>query len=72
MFHAARLCLGIKIDGARGEVSLIHPVMPPAIGELRIIDLEVGDGSVDLLLENHPHDVGVTVLRRGATSAWSS
>ena len=27
--------LGITIDGARGEVSLIHPVLPPAIGELR-------------------------------------
>ena len=44
--------------------SLIHPVLPPAIGELRITGLEVGDGRVDLLLENHPHDVGRTVLRR--------
>jgi hypothetical protein len=24
----------------------------------------VGDGRVDLLLEQHPHDVGITVLRR--------
>ena len=41
-----------------------HPVMPEALPALRIINLAVGDGSVDLLLENHPHDVGVTVLRR--------
>ncbi len=56
--------LGITIDGARGEVSLIHPVLPPAVGELRITGLEVGSGRIDLLLENHPHDVGLTVLRR--------
>ena len=31
---------------------------------LRVTGLPVGGGSVDLLLENHPHDVGVTVLRR--------
>ena len=56
--------LGITIDGARGEVSLCHPVLPPAIGDLRITGLEVGSGRVDLLFENHPHDVGLTVLRR--------
>jgi glycogen debranching enzyme len=56
--------LGISIDGARGEVSLRHPVLPPAIGELRITGLQVGSARIDLLLENHPHDVGLTVLRR--------
>ena len=56
--------LGITIDGARGEVSLNHPVLPPSIGDLRITGLEVGSGRVDLLFENHPHDVGLTVLRR--------
>ena len=57
-------CLGIEIEGARRQVVFKHPVMPEALPALRIINLEVGDGSVDLLLENHPHDVGVTVLRR--------
>jgi glycogen debranching enzyme len=56
--------LGITIDGARGEVCLTHPVLPPAVGDLRITGLEVGRGRIDLLLENHPHDVGLTVLRR--------
>jgi len=31
---------------------------------LRVTGLPMDGGSVDLLLENHPHDVGVTVLRR--------
>ena len=64
MFMLLGAALGISIDGARGEVSLSHPVLPPAIGELRITGLEVGSGRIDLLFENHPHDVGLTVLRR--------
>ena len=45
-------------------MSLRRPVLPAAIGELRITGLEVGSARIDLLLENHPHDVGLTVLRR--------
>jgi len=56
--------LGLSIDGRRGEVALTYPVLPAAIPELRIMNLRAGSGSVDLLLENHPHDVGLTVLRR--------
>ena len=56
--------LGITVDGARGEVSLVHPVLPPTLGDLSISGLEVGAGRIDLMLENHPHDVGLTVLRR--------
>ena len=56
--------LGISIDGARGEIVFDHPVLPPAIGELRINGLAIGSGRVDLLIESHPHDVGLTVLRR--------
>ena len=56
--------LGITVDGARGEVSLVHPVLPRTMGDLSITGLGVGAGSIDLMLENHPHDVGLTVLRR--------
>jgi glycogen debranching enzyme len=56
--------LGITVDGARGQVSLVHPVLPPTMGDLTITGLDVGKGRVDLMLENHPHDVGLTVLRR--------
>ncbi len=33
-------------------------------GELRIHNLQVAGGSVDLLVVRHEHDVGVNVLRR--------
>ena len=64
LFLMLQACLGVEIDGARREVVFNHPVMPEALPAVRIINLGVGDGSVDLLIENHPHDVGVTVLRR--------
>ena len=38
--------------------------MPASVPVLRLTGLPIGGGSVDLLLENQPHDVGVTVLRR--------
>jgi glycogen debranching enzyme len=56
--------LGISIDGARGEISFSHPVLPTGLGELRINGLQVGGGRIDLLIESQPHDVGLTVLRR--------
>jgi soluble P-type ATPase len=34
------------------------------VGELRIHNLVVGNGTVDLLLVRHENDVGVNVLRR--------
>src|SRR5207342_2662894 len=64
LFLMLQACLGIEIDGGRKEVIFRHPVMPESLPGLRIVNLRVGDGSVDLMLENHPHDVGVTVLRR--------
>jgi glycogen debranching enzyme len=64
VFMLLSATLGLTIDARRGEVALTYPVLPAAIPELRIMNLRVGAGSVDLLLENHPHDVGLTVLRR--------
>jgi glycogen debranching enzyme len=64
VFMLLAATLGLNIDARRGEVALTYPVLPAAIPELRIMNLRAGAGSVDLLLENHPHDVGLTVLRR--------
>jgi glycogen debranching enzyme len=64
VFMLLGAALGLEIDGRRGEVSFSHPRLPASISRLRITGLEVGTGRVDLLLENYPHDVGLTVLRR--------
>jgi glycogen debranching enzyme len=64
VFLLLEAALGLRIDGRRREISFLHPQLPEAIPELRIAGLRIGTGSVDLLLENHPHDLGITVLRR--------
>jgi glycogen debranching enzyme len=64
VFMLLSACLGIQIDGRRKEVSFCHPKLPDSLPDLRITNLRVDGGSVDLLLENQPHDVGITVLRR--------
>jgi glycogen debranching enzyme len=56
--------LGLSIDGVRNEITFASPRLPKSITRLRIHGLATAAGRVDLLLENHPHDVGVTVFKR--------
>jgi len=56
--------LGLQIDAFNSRVTFARAVLPESIESLQIANLQVGDANVDLLLERHAHDVGVTVLRR--------
>src|SRR5262249_57150603 len=64
VFLLLQAALGLGIDGRRREICFSHPVLPDSIPELRIVGLPVGTATADLLLENQPHDVGITVLKR--------
>ncbi|MDE3019372.1 MAG: amylo-alpha-1,6-glucosidase [Nitrospirota bacterium] len=57
-------CLGIQIDGREGRITLSNPSLPEFLQEVRIRNLRVKDGSVDLLLQRHPQDVSISVLRK--------
>jgi glycogen debranching enzyme len=57
-------CLGLRVDAGARRVSFTHAVLPEEIDWLRIVNLAVGDASIDLLLTRHPNDVGIEVLRR--------
>jgi glycogen debranching enzyme len=63
-FLTLQACLGVQVDMTERQVSFVHTVLPSELNWLRITNLRVADASVDLLLERHPHDVGITVLRR--------
>jgi len=56
--------LGLTLDAGRRVVTFSHPRLPHWLDRLQIENLSVGDATVDLLAERHPHDVGLTVLRR--------
>jgi glycogen debranching enzyme len=64
VFLLLQSCLGLRIDAGRGEVRLEHPRLPETLQHVRIRNLAVGDGTVDLLLEWYPHDIGTTVLSK--------
>ena len=60
-------CLGLEVEASPPRVTFRRAVLPEEIRTLQVSNLAVGHGSVDLLLERHPHDVSITVLRREGT-----
>ncbi len=60
-------CLGLEIEASPARVTLRRSFLPADIRSVQMSNLVVGNASVDLLLERHPHDVSVTVLRREGT-----
>jgi glycogen debranching enzyme len=67
VFHLLQSCLRLSVDPEARRLSIDRPILPPFLTYLRLLNLELPFGHVDLLFEQHPRDVGVTVLRqRGA------
>ena len=64
VFLLLQACLGLEVDAANRRVSFTCAVLPESIESLRIVNLRVGDATVDLLLTQHAHDIGITVQRR--------
>jgi glycogen debranching enzyme len=63
-FALLRSCMGLRIEAARSRVVFDRPRLPTFVRRLHLDRLQVGDGSVDLVLTRHDQDVGVQVLRR--------
>ncbi len=59
--------LGLEIDAPARRLSLSRSQLPRNIDWIQMSNLAVADAHVDLRLDRHPHDVGVTVLRREGT-----
>jgi glycogen debranching enzyme len=57
-------CLGLRIDAPAKRLSFSMGLLPDTIEWLRLSNLVIGAARVDLRLEWHPHDIGLTVLRR--------
>jgi glycogen debranching enzyme len=64
VFMLLQASLGLSVDGRAREIRFENPALPAWLPEVRLTNLQVADATTDLLLERHPHDVGVTVLRR--------
>ncbi len=64
VFLMLQACLGLSIDAPGRRLSFSRAVLPPFLKEVRIENLAIGSGTLDLQLERHPYDVGVSVLKR--------
>jgi hypothetical protein len=56
--------VGVHIDTPNQRISFSRGQLPESIDWVRLTDLSIGDAHVDLQLDRHPHDLGVTVIRR--------
>ena len=64
VFLLLQACLGLQIDASARRVSFSRGTLPESVDWLQLSNLAIGDARVDLRLERHPHDLGVTVLKR--------
>jgi glycogen debranching enzyme len=56
--------VGLHIDAVSQRVTFTRARLPQALEWVQMSNLQIGGARIDLRLERHQHDVGVTVLRR--------
>ena len=64
VFQLIQSCLRLSVDAGDRRLSVDRAILPPFLTDLRLVNLELPFGQADLLFEQHPLDVGVTVLRK--------
>jgi glycogen debranching enzyme len=64
VFLLLQSCMGLSLDAVERKICFQRPLLPEFLERVTIRNLAVGEALVDLALERHAHDVGITVLRR--------
>jgi glycogen debranching enzyme len=64
LFMLLQSSLGLAIRAPEQRLVFERALLPDFLPWVRILNLRVGDASVDLLIERHEFDVGIRVLRR--------
>jgi glycogen debranching enzyme len=65
VFMMLQACLGLSIVGETSEVEIRNPSLPVGIDRLSVVDLQVGDGAIDLIFERQGSRVAVHSNSRG-------
>jgi glycogen debranching enzyme len=63
VFLLFQACLGIQVDGVKKQIVFVRPSLPAFLNEVHILNLPVGDASLDLDITRRGEDVGVIVRR---------
>jgi hypothetical protein len=64
VFTLLQSALRLSIEARERRLSIDRATLPPFLTSLRLLNLDLPFGQVDLFFERHPLDVSVTVLRR--------
>jgi glycogen debranching enzyme len=64
VFGLLQACLRLSIDVPARRLSVDRAILPAFLNSLRLENVDLTFGTVDLLVERHPLDVNVTVLKR--------
>jgi glycogen debranching enzyme len=64
VFQLIQASLRLSVDATRNLLSIDRATLPPFLTFLRLLNVELPFGRVDLLFEQQPLDVSVTVLRK--------
>jgi glycogen debranching enzyme len=65
VFLLLKAVLGLDVRGLEQRVTFRSPALPEFLDELWISNLRVGGATLDLRLQRHAGDVGITVLQKG-------
>jgi glycogen debranching enzyme len=64
VFQLIQACLRLSVDASRQRLTICRATLPPSLTLLKVLNLELPFGAVDLLFEQRPLDVSVSVLRK--------
>ena len=64
VFMVLQACLGLEIRAGESRIYLHHSALPEKLQHIRIRNLEVGNGSVDISCERYADSVSVNIMRR--------
>ncbi|MGA9584206.1 MAG: amylo-alpha-1,6-glucosidase [Terracidiphilus sp.] len=64
VFLLLQACLGLEIRASESRICLHYPALPDKLQQIRVHNLKVGNGDVDLSFERYADSVSVNILRR--------
>lgn len=65
VFYMVQACLGLSIDGTKGQVAFLSPALPATLESIVFNKLRVGASEISLEVIRHPSgDVDVQILNR--------
>ena len=63
-FYLLQACLGLTFSSEKPQVQFHYPMLPDYVDFVKISNLQVGSGTLDLSLRRHTYDVGINVIRK--------